>query len=92
MSLVGPRPEDPRYVAQYTPEQKRILSLRPGITSAASLAYRREEQMLGRVDWEKVYQSEVLPAKLAIDLDYFSKRTLVSDLLLIVRTILSLFR
>jgi lipopolysaccharide/colanic/teichoic acid biosynthesis glycosyltransferase len=92
MSLVGPRPEDPRYVARYTPEQRQVLKFRPGITSAASLVYRREEQMLNGSDWEKVYQSEVLPAKLAIDLDYFSKRTLVSDLFLIVRTISSLFR
>ena len=92
MSLVGPRPEDPHYVAQYTPKQREVLKFRPGITSAASLAYRREEQMLGSSDWEKVYQNKVLPAKLAIDLDYFSKRTLLSDLLLIVRTIFSLFR
>ena len=92
MSLVGPRPEDPRYVAQYTPKQKEVLKFRPGITSAASLAYRREEEMLDGLDWEKVYQNEVLPAKLAIDLDYFSKRTLASDLLLIVRTVFSLFR
>jgi lipopolysaccharide/colanic/teichoic acid biosynthesis glycosyltransferase len=91
MSLVGPRPEDPRYVAQYTLEQKRVLSVRPGITSAASFAYRREEQMLTGPNWEKVYCTEVLPRKLAIDLDYFSKRTLLSDLVLIVRTILSLF-
>ncbi len=92
MSLIGPRPEDPRYVAQYTAKQREILKFRPGITSAASLAYRREEQMLDRLDWEKVYQNEVLPAKLAIDLDYFSKRTWLSDLLLIVRTVFSLFR
>ncbi len=92
MSLVGPRPEDPRYVAQYTPKQRQVLKFRPGITSAASLVYRREEQMLGGLDWEKVYQDEVLPAKLAIDLEYFSKRTLLSDLLLILRTIFSLFR
>jgi lipopolysaccharide/colanic/teichoic acid biosynthesis glycosyltransferase len=92
MSLVGPRPEDPHYVAQYTPKQREVLKFRPGITSAASLAYRREEQMLDRLDWEKIYQNEVLPAKLAMDLDYFSKRTMLSDLLLIVRTIFSLFR
>ncbi len=84
--------KDPRYVAQYTPNQRQVLKFRPGVTSAASLAYRREEQMLGSLNWEKVYQKEVLPAKLAIDLDYFSKRTLLSDLLLIVRTIFSLFR
>ncbi len=44
--LVGPRPEDPRYVAHYTPEQRQVLAVRPGITSAASLAYRDDEQLL----------------------------------------------
>jgi len=91
MSLVGPRPEDPRYVAQYTPEQKRILSVRPGITSAASLAFRKEEQMLSGSDWEGMYCTEVLPTKLAMDLAYFSHRTLLSDILLIIRTVLSIF-
>ncbi len=92
MSLVGPRPEDPRYVAQYTPEQREILRVRPGITSAASLTYRNEEQMLKGQDWETVYRTQILPAKLEIDLAYLSKRTLSSDLLLIARTIFSLFR
>jgi lipopolysaccharide/colanic/teichoic acid biosynthesis glycosyltransferase len=91
MSLVGPRPEDPRYVAQYTPEQRQLLNVRPGMTSAASLVYRNEEQMLAGADWEKLYRTEVLPAKLAIDLSYLSKRTFFSDLLLILRTILSMF-
>lgn len=92
MSLVGPRPEDSRYVAQYTPEQREILRVRPGITSAASLTYRNEEQMLKGQDWETVYRTQILPAKLEIDLAYLSKRTLSSDLLLIARTIFSLFR
>jgi len=92
MSLVGPRPEDPRYVAQYTPEQKRILSVRPGITSAASLAFRKEEQMLSGPNWERMYCAEVLPAKLTMDLDYFSHRTLFSDIFLIIRTIFFIFR
>jgi lipopolysaccharide/colanic/teichoic acid biosynthesis glycosyltransferase len=91
MSLVGPRPEDPRHVAQYTAEQKQVLSVRPGITSAASLSYRNEERVLTGPDWEKMYCTEVLPAKLAIDLDYLSKRTFFSDLLLILRTVLSMF-
>lgn len=92
MSLVGPRPEDPRYVDQYTPEQREILRVRPGITSAASLTYRNEEGMLKGQDWETVYRTQILPAKLEIDLAYLSKRTLSSDLLLIARTIFSLFR
>jgi len=91
LSLVGPRPEDPRYVAQYTPEQRRILSVRPGITSAASLAFRKEEQMLSGPNWERIYCTEVLPTKLTMDLAYFSHRTLLSDILLIIRTILSIF-
>jgi len=87
MSLVGPRPEDPRYVAMYTPEQRQILQVRPGITSAASLAYRNEEQMLSGPNWQDTYIHEVMPAKLAIDLDYLARRNLLTDLTLILRTI-----
>lgn len=91
MSLVGPRPEDPRYVALYGPEQRRVLATRPGITSAASLAYRHEEQLLSGEDWESIYQTKVLPDKLAIDLAYLEQRTLGSDLKLILRTIATVF-
>jgi lipopolysaccharide/colanic/teichoic acid biosynthesis glycosyltransferase len=88
MSLVGPRPEDPRYVALYTPEQRAILQVRPGITSAASLAYRHEEQMLAGPDWESLYCTEVMPTKIAIDLAYLEQRSLLTDLKLIGQTIL----
>jgi lipopolysaccharide/colanic/teichoic acid biosynthesis glycosyltransferase len=91
MSLVGPRPEDPRYVALYTDVQRQVLRVRPGITSAASLAYRHEEQLLAGADWETVYREQVLPAKLAIDLDYLARRTLISDLKLIMQTIAAVF-
>lgn len=89
MSLVGPRPEDPRYVALYTPEQRRILEQRPGITSMASLTYRHEEQMLSGDDWERVYIEQVMPAKLAIDLEYAQRATLWRDIALIVKTVLA---
>jgi len=92
MSLVGPRPEDPRYVALYTEEQRQILRVRPGITSAASLAYRHEEQILSGSDWETQYRQEVMPAKLALDLEYLSDRTMTSDFLLIWRTVLAILR
>jgi lipopolysaccharide/colanic/teichoic acid biosynthesis glycosyltransferase len=92
MSLVGPRPEDPRYVALYTPEQRRVLAVRPGITSAASLAYRHEEQLLAGEDWETVYRTRVLPDKLAIDLAYLERRTFASDLKLILQTIVAIFK
>lgn len=92
MSLVGPRPEDPRYVALYTPAQRTILAVRPGITSAASLAYRHEEQLLSGANWEQVYINEVLPAKLAIDLAYLERRTLCSDIALILSTVGAMIR
>jgi len=91
MSLVGPRPEDPRYVALYTPEQQQVLSVRPGITSAASLIYCHEEQILSGPDWESMYRNEVMPAKLAIDLEYLSRRTVWIDTILILRTIAVIF-
>ncbi|MFL5803603.1 MAG: sugar transferase, partial [Roseiflexaceae bacterium] len=91
MSLVGPRPEDPRYVALYTGGQRRILSVRPGITSAASLAFRHEEQMLSGPEWESVYRNQVMPAKLGIDLDYLSGRTFWKDVRLILLTIVAMF-
>jgi lipopolysaccharide/colanic/teichoic acid biosynthesis glycosyltransferase len=89
MGLVGPRPEDPRYVALYTPEQRRILEIRPGITSPASLRYRHEEQLLAGPDWEQVYVEQVMPHKLQIELDYVERRTCASDLALILETVLA---
>lgn len=92
MSLVGLLPEDPRYVALYASEQRRALNVRPGITSPASLSYRDEEGMLHGADWERTYCTEVLPAKLSIDLAYLSRRTLFSDVGLILRTLFSMFK
>jgi lipopolysaccharide/colanic/teichoic acid biosynthesis glycosyltransferase len=91
MSLVGPRPEDPRYVALYTPEQREVLAYRPGITSPASLAFRQEESMLAGEDWEKRYCAEIMPAKLAMDLGYLRRRTLLSDLQVIAATLSAVF-
>ena len=92
MSIVGPRPEDPRYVALYTEEQRQVLTVRPGITSPASLAYRHEEQMLHGDNWEQRYVEEVLPAKLAVDLEYARHPTLWQDILIIGKTLIVLFR
>ena len=88
MSLVGPRPEDPRYVASYSPEQRRVLSIRPGITGPAAIAYRHEERLLSSVpDVEHTYVTKVLPAKLQLDLEYVDNRTLVNDFRLLFRTL-----
>lgn len=89
MSLVGPRPEDPRYVELYTPKQREILQYRPGITSMASFKYRNEEQLLSGEAWEQLYIDEVMPAKLTIDLDYSRRANLFTDIWLIFRTVIS---
>ena len=86
MSLVGPRPEDPRYVALYTPEQHQVLSVRPGITSQASVYYREEETLLSGDNWETIYREQILPRKLAAELAYLQRRTVWTDLWLILRT------
>jgi lipopolysaccharide/colanic/teichoic acid biosynthesis glycosyltransferase len=92
MSLVGPRPEDPRYVAGYTDEQRRILAHRPGLTSPATLAFRNEEDLLAKAgNVEAYYPDVVLPKKLAIDLEYFDRRTLRGDLRVLGRTLPALF-
>ena len=92
MSLVGPRPEDLKYVANYTSEQRKILMYRPGVTSPASIAYRDESAMLAEADWEKIYTEKILPQKLAIDLEYFNNSTVWSDIGIIIKTIGILIR
>lgn len=93
MSLVGPRPEVPRYVALYTPEQRRVLAVRPGITDPASIHYRDEAAVLARAeDPERAYVDEVMPHKLAINLAYLDRRTLASDVGVILATLWRLLR
>lgn len=92
MSLVGPRPEDPRYVALYTDEERQVLNVRPGITSPASVAYRNEEALLVGDDWEKHYIEQIMPAKLAVDLEYARNASLWRDVRVILGTLRALFR
>ncbi len=87
MSLVGPRPESPKYVTMYSREQLKLLEVKPGLTSPASLRYRDESSELTGNDWEERYIKGIMPAKLAIDLDYIRKRTVWTDLVVIARTI-----
>ena len=92
MSLVGPRPEDPRYVALYTPEQRAVLEVRPGLTSPASLRYADEERLLVGEDWEQTYVSTILQAKLRIDLEYLRRRSLGTDMGVIASTLFAVIR
>jgi lipopolysaccharide/colanic/teichoic acid biosynthesis glycosyltransferase len=88
MSLVGPRPEVPRYVALYTPEQRRVLDVRPGITGMASIDYIDENELLARSsDPERTYVQEIMPAKLALDLQYVHQRSLALDLRILLVTV-----
>ncbi|MDE6223383.1 MAG: sugar transferase [Muribaculaceae bacterium] len=87
MSLVGPRPEVRKYVDMYSPEQMRVLSVRPGITSLASIRYRNENEILvAAADPDKTYIEQVMPDKLAIDLEYVDRATLLNDIKLILST------
>ena len=93
MALVGPRPEVPRYVAHYTPEQRRVLDVRPGITDPASIRYRDESEVLAKAaDPERTYVEEVMPHKLAINLEYQARRTLLSDIGVIFATLARIVR
>jgi lipopolysaccharide/colanic/teichoic acid biosynthesis glycosyltransferase len=93
MSLVGPRPEVPKYVAMYNEEQKKVLSVRPGITDYASIEYANENDLLASSsDPEKTYIDEVMPAKLALNKKYISEAGLGTDIKLIFRTLGKVFR
>lgn len=92
MSLVGPRPELPSYVASYDARQKLVLKVRPGITDKASIAYRWEEEVLATAqDPEMFYRQVVLPRKLDLNLEYARSISLKSDFLVLFRTVCSLF-
>jgi lipopolysaccharide/colanic/teichoic acid biosynthesis glycosyltransferase len=88
MSLVGPRPEVPRYVQRYTPEQQAILRLKPGITDLASLCFRDEEALLANADnVEEFYVRHCIPRKLRLNQEYAARANLLSDTWIILQTV-----
>jgi lipopolysaccharide/colanic/teichoic acid biosynthesis glycosyltransferase len=93
MSLVGPRPEVPRYVALYPAALRdKVLSVRPGITDPASIEYRDESALLARAaDPERVYIEQVMPAKLRCAASYVDRMSLANDVRLIGATLRSLW-
>lgn len=94
MSLVGPRPEVPRYVAHYPAALRdKVLSVRPGITDIASIEYRDESTVLARAaDPERAYIDEVLPHKLALAASYVDQASVWLDVRLILRTLWAIVR
>lgn len=91
MSIVGPRPEVPKYVALYTEQQLKVLTVKPGITDYASIAYFHENEILARAaDPEKAYIEEVMPAKIQLNQRYLAKPTLSADLKIMLLTFLKM--
>ena len=88
MSFVGPRPEVQKYVDLYTPYQRQVLLVRPGITDYASIAYRNENDLLaGTDDPEKMYIEEIMPAKIELNMKYLREISPLADIRLILSTI-----
>ncbi|WP_292706249.1 MULTISPECIES: sugar transferase [unclassified Nostoc] len=88
MSLVGPRPEVPKYVAYYTAEQRRVLDVLPGITDPASIKFRNESELLkDTANPEYIYINEIMPQKLELNMQYLGQDNLGFTLLIILKTL-----
>ena len=88
MSLVGPRPEVPKYVALYTDEQKEILKVRAGITDYASIEFSNENDLLAlEEDPEKAYIEKIMPKKIELNKKYLSEISVLTDIRIILLTI-----
>jgi lipopolysaccharide/colanic/teichoic acid biosynthesis glycosyltransferase len=93
MSLVGPRPEVPKYVELFRDEYRVVLSVRPGLTDPASIKYRDEGALLaGSPDPERQYVERILPDKLALASDYIRRANVLTDLGVMFRTVLRIAR
>lgn len=88
MSLVGPRPEVPKYVALYTEEQREILKVRAGITDYASIEFSNENDILANEnDPEKAYIEKIMPRKIELNKKYLSEISVMTDIKIILLTI-----
>ena len=89
MSLVGPRPEVRKYVDLYNQEQLKVLSVRPGITDEASIAFRNENEILAlSKDSEQTYINEIMPEKIKLNQMFISNPSLSNYFRIIIRTII----
>lgn len=93
MSLVGPRPEIRKYVNLYSAEQMEVLSVRPGITDEASIAYSNENELLGAAaDPEEFYIRKIMPDKLALNMRFIRNPSVINYLGIITRTVLKVVK
>lgn len=91
MSIVGPRPEVRKYVDLYSKEQLQVLSVKPGITDYASIEYSKENEILAKAtDPEATYINEIMPAKLALNQKYIREQSFVTDLKIILQTLVKI--
>lgn len=95
MSFVGPRPEVKKFVDMYTPEERVILTVRPGITDWSSIKFHNEGEIIaasGIADADEAYEKLIRPEKLRLQMKYVRERTLWIDIKIIVDTVMTLFR
>jgi lipopolysaccharide/colanic/teichoic acid biosynthesis glycosyltransferase len=92
MSLVGPRPEDPRYVDWSDPVHRRVFTAKPGITGLAQLEFHDEAQRLVGAEIEDRYRREILPAKLRLDVAYLDRQSTLLDMKILARTVKTILR
>ena len=93
MSFVGPRPEVPKYVELYTPYQRQVLLVRPGITDYASIAYRNENDLLaGAPNPEAMYIEQIMPDKIELNMKYLREISPLADIRLILKTIVAVIK
>jgi lipopolysaccharide/colanic/teichoic acid biosynthesis glycosyltransferase len=93
MSFVGPRPEVPEYVKYYTEEQRKVLSIRPGLTDYASLYFINEAEILANAqNPEEYYIKEIIPKKISLSLKYVEKPTIWNDFVILAKTFFKILR
>ncbi len=91
MSLVGPRPEVAKYVNQYNSQQRKVLTVKPGITDYASIKYANENELLEQYDDpEKAYIQQIMPDKLHLNLLYIENHGMLTDLKILIKTLFKL--
>ena len=93
MSLVGPRPEVRKYVDVYTPEYMATLLVRPGITATSSIAFKDEDKLLNAGgDPEQIYVEQILPPKMALNLEYLRHISVWGDIRIMFRTVFAVLK
>lgn len=93
MSLVGPRPEVNKYVDLYNTEQLQVLSVKPGITDFASLEFINENELLAQSsNPEETYINKIMPEKLTLNLKYIAQQNFVTDIKIIINTLLKIVK